>query len=125
MALVDDVFAPIPASILNDWGQSITYIKTVTPRTYNPSDGSVTGADTNVDVKGFIQSISSREYEGVYQTTDLQITIGAEELDDYYPTQADRVQYSQSGATREAKILNVQPFRGEKPVMHVLVVRPQ
>ena len=125
MALVDDVFAPIPASVLADWGQSITYIKTVTPRTYDPSDGSVSGADTSVSVKGFIESVSSREYEGLYQTTDLRVTIGAAELDTYYPTEADRIQYSQAGATREAKILSVTTYRGEKPVMHVLVVRPQ
>jgi hypothetical protein len=125
MALIDDIFKPIPTSLLADWGQSITYIKTVTPRTYNPSTGAVTGADTTVSVKGFIESISSREAEGLYQTTDLKVTIGASELDGYYPTQADRIQYTQAGATREAKILNVKTYRGEKPVMHVLFVRPQ
>lgn len=125
MALIDDVFKPIPTSVLADWGQSITYIKTVTPRTYDPSDGSVSGADTTVSVQGFIESISSRESDGLYQSTDLRVTIGAAELDGYYPTQADRIQYTQDGATREAKILNVKTYRGDKPVMHVLVVRPQ
>ena len=125
MALVDDIFKPIPTSVLADWGQSITYIKTVTPRTYDPTTGDVTGADTTVSVKGFIQNISSRESDGLYQTTDLRVTIGADELDGYYPTQADRIQYTQAGATKEAKILNVTTYRGEKPVMHVLIVRPQ
>ena len=125
MALIDDIFKPIPTDILADWGQSITYIKTTTPRTYDPATGAVTGADTTVTVKGFIESISSRESEGLYQTTDLKVTIGASELDTYYPTEADRIQYTQAGATREAKILNVTTYRGEKPVMHVLFVRPQ
>jgi len=125
MALIDEVFKPIPTSVLADWGQALTYIKTVTPRTYNPATGAVTGADTNVTVQGLIESISSREYEGLYQTTDLKVTIGAAELDGYYPTEADRIQYPQAGATREAKILNVTTYRGEKPVMHVLIVRPQ
>lgn len=125
MALIDDIFKPIPTDILADWGQSITYIKTTTPRTYDPATGSVTGADTTVSVKGFIESISSRESEGLYQTTDLKVTIGASELDSYYPTEADRIQYTQAGVTREAKILNIVTYRGDKPVMHVLFVRPQ
>lgn len=125
MALIDDVFKSIPTSVLGDWGQSITYIKTVTPRTYDPATGGVTGDDTSVTVQALIESISSRETEGVYQTTDLRVTIGASELDAYYPTQADRIQYTQAGVTREAKILDVTTYRGDKPVMHVLTVRPQ
>ncbi len=48
MALIDDTFGAIPAQILADWGQDITYIKTSTPRTYDPTTGTVSGADTNV-----------------------------------------------------------------------------
>ena len=48
MSLIDDTFAPIPKRILNDWGQNITYIKTTTPRTYDPATGAVTGDDTSV-----------------------------------------------------------------------------
>jgi len=51
MGLIDDTFAPIPTSLLADWGQNITYIKTVTPRTYDPTTGNVTGADTTVTVR--------------------------------------------------------------------------
>lgn len=125
MALIDDVFKSIPTSVLADWGQSITFIKTTTPRSYDPATGNVTGADTTVTVQGLIASVSAREAEGLYQTTDLKVTIGAAELDAYYPTEADRIQYTQAGATREAKILNVTTYRGDKPVMHVLIVRPQ
>ena len=125
MAKIDDVFGKVPASVLNVWGQTLTFIKTTTPRTYNPTTGAVTGSDTNVSVKGVILNISSSEDEGLYQTTDLRIVIGAEELGDYYPTEADRVQYSQAGATREGKIINIQTARGDKPIFHTLIVRPQ
>ena len=37
MGLIDDTFASIPTGILADWGQTITYIKTTTPRTYDPT----------------------------------------------------------------------------------------
>jgi hypothetical protein len=125
MGRIDDTFGPVPDQILADWGQDITYIKTATPRTYNPTTGAVTGADTQVTVKGIISRLTPRESEGLYQTTDVKILIGTSELGDYYPTEADRVQYPQAGATREAKIINVLTYRGDNPVYHTLIVRPQ
>ena len=125
MSLVDDTFAPIPASVLSDWGQDITYIKTATPRTYDPTTGNVTGSDTNVTVRAFIARISPRESEGLYQTTDIKVIIGSAELGTYYPTEADRLQYTQAGATREAKILSVSTYRGDAPVLHTIIARPQ
>ena len=125
MGLIDDTFGPIPETIMADWGQGITYIKTTTPRTYDPSTGAVSGADTNVTVRGIISRLTPRESEGLYQTTDVKILIGTKELGDYYPTEADRVQYAQAGATREAKIIDVLTYRGDKPVYHTLIVRPQ
>ena len=125
MAKIDDVFGNVPASVLNTWGQILTFIKSTTPKTYDPDTGGVTGSDTNVSVKGVILNISSSEDEGLYQTTDLKVVIGASELGDYYPTEADRLQYSQAGATREGKIINIQTARGDKPIFHTLIVRPQ
>ena len=125
MGLIDTTFAPIPTSILADWGQSITYIKTTTPRTYDPTTGNVTGADTTVTVKGVILRLTPRESEGLYQSTDVKVIIGNSELGTYYPTEADRIQYTQAGVTREAKIVNITSYRGDNPVMHVLIVRPQ
>ena len=92
MSQIDTVFQPIPAPLLKDWGQTITYIKTSTPRNYNPTTGVVSGADTSVTVKGVITRVSPRESEGLYQTTDLKVIIGTAELGTYYPTEADRIQ---------------------------------
>jgi hypothetical protein len=125
MSQIDTVFQSIPAPLLKDWGQTITYIKTSTPRTYNPTTGAVTGADTNVTVKGVITRVSPRESEGLYQTTDLKVIIGTAELGTYYPTEADRIQYLQAGVTREAKIIAITSYRGDNPVLHTLIARPQ
>lgn len=125
MGLIDSTFAPLPTSILSDWGETITYIKTTTPRTYNPTTGAVTGADTNVPMKAVILRVSPRESEGLYQSTDLKVIIGTSELGTYYPTEADRIQYTQDGATREAKIIAITSYRGTNPVMHTLIARPQ
>ena len=125
MGLIDTTFAPLPTAILADWGQDITYIKTTTPRTYDPTTGSVNGADTNVTVKGVILRLTPRESEGLYQSTDVKVIIGSSELGTYYPTEADRIQYTQAGATGEAKIVGITSYRGDNPVMHTLIVRPQ
>jgi len=125
MGLIDTTFASIPTSLLADWGQDLTYIKTTTPRTYDPTTGDVTGADTSVTVRGVILRLTPRESEGLYQNTDVKIIIGSSELGTYYPTEADRIQYTQDGVTREAKIINITSYRGDNPIMHVLIVRPQ
>jgi hypothetical protein len=125
MGLIDDTFASIPTSVLADWGQNITFIKTTTPRTYNPTTGAVTGADTNVTVKAVITRVTPRESEGLYQATDVKFIFGSNELGTYYPTEADRIQYTQAGVTREAKILNVNTYRGDAPVLHIVIARPQ
>ena len=125
MAAIDDIFGSIPAQVLSQFGQDITYVKTTTPRTYNPTTGAVTGSDTTVSVKGVISQVNSSESEGVLQGTNVTVLIGASELGDYYPTQADRIQYSRAGSTVEGKIISVRTYRGDKPVYHSLSVRIQ
>ena len=125
MSQIDTVFQSIPAPLLKDWGQTITYIKTSTPRNYNPTTGVVNGADISVTVKGVITRVTPRESEGLYQTTDLKVIIGTAELGTYYPTEADRIQYLQAGVTREAKIIAITSYRGDNPVLHTLIARPQ
>ena len=125
MAAIDDIFGSIPAQVLSQFGQDITYIKTTTPRTYNPTTGTVTGSDTNVTVKGVISQVNSNESDGVLQGTSVQVLIGASELGDYYPTQADRIQYTQSGSNIQGKIVSIRTYRGDSPVYHELVVRIQ
>ena len=62
MAAIDNIFGAIPAQVLSQFGQDITYIKTTTPRTYNPTTGAVTGSDTTVSVKGIISQINSKNW---------------------------------------------------------------
>ena len=125
MGLIDATFASIPNSLMPVWGQNLTYVKTTTPRTYDPATGAITGADTEVSLKGVILRLTPRESEGLYQSTDLKIILGTTELGTYYPSEADRIKYTQDGATREAKIISITTYRGDNPVYHSLIVRPQ
>ena len=125
MGRIDTTFASIPTSLLADWGQNVTFIKTTTPRTYDPTTGAVNGADTSITVKALISRINPRESEGLYQATDVKFIIGNSELGSYYPTEADRIQYTQAGVTREAKIISINTYRGDNPILHTLIARPQ
>ena len=125
MSRVDTTFAAIPGPLLKEWGQDITYIKTTTPRVYDPTTGTVNGADVRVTIKALIVRLSPREFEGLYQTTDVKVIFGNTELGTYYPTEADRIEYTQAGVTREAKILNITTYRGDNPVLHTIIARPQ
>ena len=125
MARIDDIFSGITKTVMTDWGQDITYIKTSTPSTYNPVTGAVFQSETEVTVRAVITNINPKEYDGLYQTTDLKILFGADELGDYYPTQADRIQYTQASETREAKLVDIVSQRGTNAILHTVIARPQ
>jgi hypothetical protein len=124
MSRVDTTFASIPAGLLNDWGQNLTYIKAGAD-TYNTTTGTVTSTDTNVPIRALISNATPEEFEGFYQTNDLKIIIGAAELGNYYPSVRDRIQYTENTATKVGRIISMKTYRGDNPILHTLLVRPQ
>ena len=128
MSLVDDVFKDIPAPLLAKWGQDITYI-TASPReVYNPTTGTISGYAYNEGddvVRGIIVKLTPKEFRGEVQTTDIKVIIGNSELGDYYPKVRDRIQYTEAGTTREARIIEVETYRGEQAILHSIIARPQ
>lgn len=125
MALIDDVFGGIPATLLNDWGYDMTYVKAATTETYNATTGTVSGTETSVTVKGLISKLDPREFRGEAQSTDIKVIIGSAELNDYYPNVRDRLRYTEAGETREGRIIDVESFRGDSAILHNIIVRPQ
>jgi|TARA_Y100000015_G_C2381484_1_gene85197 hypothetical protein len=125
MALIDDVFGGIPASLLNDWGYDMTYVKAAATETYNAATGTVSGTETSVTVKGLIMKLDPKEFRGEFQTTDVKVVIGNAELGDYYPNVRDRLRFTEAGETKEGRIVDVESFRGDSAIMHNLIVRPQ
>jgi|TARA_Y100000033_G_scaffold34705_1_gene33393 hypothetical protein len=125
MALIDDVFGGVPASLLNDWGYDMTYVKAATTETYNATTGTISGTETSVTVKGLISKLDPKEFRGEAQTTDMKVIIGNAELNDYYPNVRDRLRYTEAGETREGRIIDVESFRGDSAILHNLIVRPQ
>mgnify|MGYP006063896607 FL=1 len=125
MSLIDSTFKTLPEQILNQFGIDVTYIKTATTQTYNASTGQVSGSDTNVSMKAVITSVTATEFQSNSQTTDVQIIFGNKELGDYFPNRRDRIQYTEAGTTKVARIVDVKTQRGDSPILHTVLGRPQ
>ncbi len=125
MSLIDNTFKGLPEQLLNTFGIDVTYIKTATSQTYNTSTGEVSGSDTNISVKAIISNMSGSEYEGSSQSNDLKIIFGNKELGTYYPKVKDRIQYVEDGVNKVARIISINTSRGNNPILHTVIARPQ
>ena len=125
MSLVDSTFQGLPEQLLNTFGINVTYIKTATSQTYNATTGEVSGSDTNISIKALISNVSASTYEGTSQTNDLKIIFGNKELGTYYPKVKDRIQYAADGVNKVARIISINTSRGDNPILHTVIARPQ
>ena len=125
MSFIDNTFKSLPKQLLDQFGIDVTYIKAATSQTYNATTGEVGGSDTNVEMKAIITSVTATEFQSTSQTTDLQVIFGNEELGNYFPTSRDRIQYTEAGATKVARIVDVKTQRGDEPILHTVLARPQ
>ena len=125
MSFIDNTFKSLPEQLLGTFGISVTYIKTATSQTYDTATGEVSGSDTNVSMKALISSVSGSTYEGTSQTTDLKIIFGNKELGTYYPKIKDSIQYAEDGVNKVARIISINTSRGDNPILHTVIARPQ
>jgi hypothetical protein len=125
MSLVDATFATLPAQLLAQWGQNVTYLKADTAPTYDATTGEVSDTPTTITVRALLSTANPEEFEGSYQTDDLKAIIGNAELGAYSPSIRDRIQYTQNSATKTARVISCKTLRGENPVLHTLLLRPQ
>ena len=123
MSLVDDIFASIPAPLINQFGIDATYIKASRNQTYNPETGTVSGYATEIPIKISLSSLKPEEVQGLYQQTDVKILIAANSLSGYFPQTTDSVRYTQNGVQRTAKIIGIESYRGDNAIMHSVVAR--
>lgn len=125
MSLVDDTFASIPAQLLADWGQNITYLRQSTSSAYDANTGTVSGADTSLTVRALIFEAKPAEFESFYQAKDLKVIIGNSELGKTSPNIGDRIRYVENSVNKTGRVIMSKTSRGENPIVHTLLVRPQ
>ena len=132
MALTDGIFSSIPGPLISQFGINATYVKTSQNETYNPNTGTVSGSSVEVPVKIVIADLKPEEMNGsifqqnslnLYQQSTVKILIAASNLGSYYPRVTDSIKYSQDGKTRTAKIIMINSYRGDSPIMHSVVAR--
>ena len=125
MSFIDNTFKSLPEQLLGTFGIDVTYIKTATSQTYNTTTGQGSGSDTNISMKALISNVSGSTYEGSSQSTDLRIIFGNKELGTYYPKVKDSIKYAENGVNKVARIISVNTSRGNNPILHTAIVRPQ
>ena len=125
MSFIDNTFKSLPEQLLGTFGIDVTYIKTATSQTYNTTTGQVSGSDTNVPIKALISNVSGTVYEGTRQSDDLKIIFGNKELGTYYPKVKDRIQYAENGVNKVARIISINTSRGDNPILHTVIAKPQ
>lgn len=123
MALVDSIFSSIPGPLIEQFGISATYIKASSNVSYNPQTGTVLGNSTEIPIKAVIAYLKAKEIEGMYQHGDMKILIPASYLSEYYPQITDSIRYLQGGTTRTARIIDPISYRGDNPILHVVIAR--
>lgn len=132
MALTDGIFSSIPGPLISQFGINATYVKTSQNETYNPNTGTVSGSAVEVPVKIVIADLKPEEMNGsifqqnspnLYQQSTVRILIAASSLGSYYPRVTDSIKYSQDGKTRTAKIVAINSYRGNSPIMHSVIAR--
>lgn len=92
----------------------------------------VSGNAVEVSVKIIITELKPEEMNGLmyqqnspnmFQQSTVKILIAASSLGSYYPRVTDSIKYSQDGKTRTAKIVAINSYRGDSPIMHSVIAR--
>jgi hypothetical protein len=123
MSRADRVFGRIPGPLIRRWGISAIYVKQSTNQQYDPEAGTVLGANEEIPVKIVPAQLRPEEIQGLYQVTDVKLLIDPGPLNGYYPQTTDFVKYFQNGRQRTAKIIGMMSYRGDNPILHVVIAR--
>lgn len=125
MSRIDDVFGPIPGPLIQEWGQSVTLVRSTGPGAYDVNTGEVTEAITRVAIKAVITKLTPKEAQGNYQTTDIKVMFDPGQIGNAYLTTQDYFEIPYAGGTQHAKVVDITTYRGDNPVFFVCIARPQ
>ena len=125
MSFIDNTFKSLPEQLLEQFGIDVSYMRALSTQAYNVASGEVDGSDVHISMKAIITNVTATEFQSTSQTTDVQIIFGNKELGNYFPNSRDRIQYTEAGATKIARIVDVKTSRGDQPILHTVLARPQ
>ena len=122
MSLVDKTFSRIPGPLIKKWGMNGVYVKHGQEK-YDVSTGQLSAPTDRVPVKLLLTELKAEDIKGEVQSTDIKILLAAEGLGDYYVKTSDLLEYQEAGRTRIARIIVPTTYRGDKPILHVIIAR--
>ena len=127
MSKVDDVFRPIPVTLLTEWGFQAVFIEVTGNTNYDPSTGDITPSEIRHNVQIVIDNLEPEERQGQQQTGDWLIYVKPEDIGDHYITTRDRFEIPEEGTNRirVMKVVDVTTYRGERPVFFECLCRSQ
>ena len=123
MSIVDDIFGSLPGPLIDQWGIDIVYIKASQNQSYDPVTGTVAGASTQIAARALPTKFTAKEKEGFYQQRMIKFMIPAVYLGSYYPQTTDSIRYTEAGVSRTAKIVDQDQYRGDSPIMHIVLAK--
>ena len=126
MSKVDDVFGPIAPPLIAEWGQPIKLIVKSGAPAYDITTGETTETKTEYDITAVIAKLDIRETGGLYQANDVKIIFDPKQVGEIYLTEADYFVVPRDTAPDETmKVIEPTTYRGEQPVLYVVIARPQ
>ena len=124
MSKIDDVF-DFADELIDEWGQQVQLIVKGNP-SYDPNTGVSTEQLETFDVKAVITKLDQSEIGGLYQANDVKILLDPVQVGYIYPTEADYFLVPRETAPdQEMKIIQCNTYRGDRPVLYVIIARPQ
>ena len=125
MSAIDTTFGPLPDPLIKKWGRTVTFNKTGSTTTYDPTTGSMRVTTTSYTGKAVITRVTAAEANGLLQTTDYKILVSPSQIGGNTVTTADSFSFTRGPRTYRAKVIDVTTLEGDDPVMYVCVVRPE
>lgn len=125
MSAIDTTFGPLPDPLIKKWGRTVTFNKTGSTTTYDPTTGSMRVTTTSYTGKAVITRVTAAEANGLLQTTDYKILVSPSQIGGNTVTTADSFSFTRGPRTYRAKVIDVTTLEGDNPVIYVCVVRPE
>jgi hypothetical protein len=124
MSKVDDVF-DFADELIDEWGHYVTFVRKENS-IYDPETGSTTESETRQQVKVVISKLDISEYGGLYQANDVKIILDPVQVNYIYITEQDYFLVPRESADDEyMKVIEPVTYRGDRPVVYVIIARPQ
>ena len=124
MSKVDDIF-DFADELVDVFGSFVTLVRKENS-VYDPETGSTTETETRQQVKVVITKLDISEFGGLYQANDVKIILDPVQVDYIYITEQDYFLVPREGADDEyMKVIEPVTYRGDRPVLYVIIARPQ